>query len=114
MTATMLDVSPDHYIGGRRVASEARFETRNPYTGEVLAEVSRADAATVDLAVRAAHDAFPAWAALGPAGRAEHPALQARVFLLTGGEVLLLPSQGFGLVGNCSAFDHAAPGRDRS
>ena len=50
MTATLLDVSGDHYIGGRRVGSEAKFETRNPYTGEVLAEVSRADASTVDLA----------------------------------------------------------------
>lgn len=67
-----MNVSPDHYIDGRRVASEARFETRNPYTGEVLAEIARAGEAEVDLAVRAAHDAFPAWAALGPAGRAAH------------------------------------------
>jgi betaine-aldehyde dehydrogenase/5-carboxymethyl-2-hydroxymuconic-semialdehyde dehydrogenase len=72
MTKTLLDVSPDHYIGGRRVASDATFETRNPYTGEVLLEVSRAGAAEVDLAVQAAYDAFPAWAALGPVGRAEH------------------------------------------
>src|SRR5690349_3725939 len=72
MTKTLIDVSGDHYIGGRRVSSDEKFETRNPYTGEVLAEVSRADAATVDLAVQAAHDAFPAWAALGPAGRAAH------------------------------------------
>jgi betaine-aldehyde dehydrogenase/5-carboxymethyl-2-hydroxymuconic-semialdehyde dehydrogenase len=73
MTMTsLLNVSGDHYIGGRRVASEAKFETRDPYTREVLAEVSRADAGTVGLAVQAAADAFPAWAALGPAGRAEH------------------------------------------
>jgi acyl-CoA reductase-like NAD-dependent aldehyde dehydrogenase len=72
MTATLIDVSPDHYIGGRRVASAERFETRNPYTGEVLAEVSRAGAAEVDRAVQAAREAFPAWAALGPAGRAEY------------------------------------------
>jgi len=32
---------------------------------------ARGDAATADLAVSAAVDAFPAWAALGPAGRAE-------------------------------------------
>jgi betaine-aldehyde dehydrogenase/5-carboxymethyl-2-hydroxymuconic-semialdehyde dehydrogenase len=38
----------------------------------LLAEVAQADAEDVDLAVRAAHDAFPAWAALGPAGRAAH------------------------------------------
>src|SRR3954447_20924509 len=72
MTKTLLDVSGDHYIGGRRVSSDATFETRNPYTGDVLAEVARADAATVNLAVQAAHDAFPAWAALGPVGRAAH------------------------------------------
>ena len=29
MTKTLLDVSPDHYIGGRRVASDAKFETRD-------------------------------------------------------------------------------------
>src|SRR4051794_41841771 len=72
MTATALDVSLDHYIGGRRVPSAERFETRNPYTGEVLAEVARGGTAEVDQAVQAAHDAFPAWAALGPAGRAAH------------------------------------------
>jgi len=72
MTKTLLDVSPDHYIGGKRVASDAKFETRDPYTGEVLLEVSRAGAAEVDMAVQAAHDAFPAWAALGPVGRAAH------------------------------------------
>src|SRR4051794_41878886 len=72
MTATALDVSLDHYIGGRRVPSAERFETRNPYTGEVLAEVARGAAAEVDQAVQAAHDAFPAWASLGPAGRAAH------------------------------------------
>jgi betaine-aldehyde dehydrogenase/5-carboxymethyl-2-hydroxymuconic-semialdehyde dehydrogenase len=38
----------------------------------VLAEVARAGEAEVALAAQAAHDAFPAWAALGPAGRAEH------------------------------------------
>jgi acyl-CoA reductase-like NAD-dependent aldehyde dehydrogenase len=64
------EVSTDHYIGGRRVTSEARFEDQAPYGRELLGEVSRASAADVDLAVCAAHEAFPAWAALGPAGRA--------------------------------------------
>jgi acyl-CoA reductase-like NAD-dependent aldehyde dehydrogenase len=73
MTAvTGIDVSPDHYIGGERVASDRRFEDISPIDGEVLAEVSRAGEAEVDQAVRAAHDAFPAWAALGPSGRAPH------------------------------------------
>ena len=60
-------VSPDHYIGGRRVASAARFEDRSPIDQSLLAEVARAGAGEVDEAVRAAHDAFPALAALGPA-----------------------------------------------
>ncbi len=67
-----VQVSTDHYINGRRVASPERFATLSPIDESVLAEVSRATDAEVDLAVRAAHDAFPAWAALGAAGRAEH------------------------------------------
>jgi acyl-CoA reductase-like NAD-dependent aldehyde dehydrogenase len=67
-----VNVSPDHYIGGERVASERTFEDISPIDGRVIAEVSRAGEAEVDRAVRAAHDAFPAWAALGAAGRAEH------------------------------------------
>ncbi len=67
-----VSVSTDHLIGGERVASSARFEDRSPIDGRVLTEISRASAEDVDLAVRAAHDAFPAWAALGPGGRAEH------------------------------------------
>ena len=65
-------VSTDHFIGGDRVASERRFDDISPVTGEKIAEVARAGEAEVDRAVRAAHDAFPEWAALGPEGRAEH------------------------------------------
>jgi betaine-aldehyde dehydrogenase/5-carboxymethyl-2-hydroxymuconic-semialdehyde dehydrogenase len=54
------------------VPSERRFEDISPIDESLLAEVAQADAEDVDLAVRAAHDAFPAWAALGPAGRALH------------------------------------------
>ena len=64
------EVSTDHYIGGRRVASEERFEDRAPYDRTVLGAVARGSAADADLAVRAAADAFPEWAALGPSGRA--------------------------------------------
>jgi betaine-aldehyde dehydrogenase/5-carboxymethyl-2-hydroxymuconic-semialdehyde dehydrogenase len=64
-------VSTDHYIGGERVASGRRFADISPIDQRVLAEVSRAGEEEVDRAVRAAHAAFPAWAALGPAGRAE-------------------------------------------
>jgi acyl-CoA reductase-like NAD-dependent aldehyde dehydrogenase len=62
----------EHYIGGEWVASRQTFETISPIDEQVIDEVARADAGDVDRAVDAAHDAFPAWAALGPAGRAEH------------------------------------------
>jgi acyl-CoA reductase-like NAD-dependent aldehyde dehydrogenase len=67
-----IKVSPDHFIGGERVASGRRFEVISPIDQSLLAEVARADADDVDRAVRAAHQAFPAWAALGPAGRARY------------------------------------------
>jgi betaine-aldehyde dehydrogenase/5-carboxymethyl-2-hydroxymuconic-semialdehyde dehydrogenase len=66
------DVSVDHYIGGHRVAGAETFEDRSPLDWSLLAEVSRGDAETAGLAVGAAVDAFPAWAALGAAGRAVH------------------------------------------
>jgi acyl-CoA reductase-like NAD-dependent aldehyde dehydrogenase len=73
MTAVAgIDVSPDHYIGGRRVESPRRFEDISPIDGSVLAEVGRAGAVEVDQAVRAAHAAFPEWAALGAVGRAPY------------------------------------------
>jgi acyl-CoA reductase-like NAD-dependent aldehyde dehydrogenase len=65
-----VEVSPDHLIGGERVGGERRFPTVSPIDQSVLAEVARGDAADVDRAVQAAHEAFPGWAALGPAGRA--------------------------------------------
>jgi betaine-aldehyde dehydrogenase/5-carboxymethyl-2-hydroxymuconic-semialdehyde dehydrogenase len=65
-------VSTEHYIDGRRVGSPATFEDRSPIDGALLAEVARGDAATADLALDAAVRAFPAWAALGPEGRAPH------------------------------------------
>ncbi len=71
-TATVAgyEVSTDHYIGGKRVASSSRFDDISPIDGSVIAQVSAADAEDVDLAVTAAYNAFPEWAALGPAGRA--------------------------------------------
>jgi aminomuconate-semialdehyde/2-hydroxymuconate-6-semialdehyde dehydrogenase len=64
----------DHYIDGRRVASETTFEVRSPIDWEnwKLAEVANGGQAEVDAAVQAARRAFPAWAALGPDGRHEH------------------------------------------
>ncbi len=64
------DISIDHLIGGKRVASTETFEDRSPLDGALLANVSRGDAEIAAQAISAAEAAFPAWAALGPAGRA--------------------------------------------
>jgi len=52
----------DHLINGKRVASRDYFETVNPATQEVLAEVASGGAAEAHAAVAAAKDAFPKWA----------------------------------------------------
>jgi betaine-aldehyde dehydrogenase/5-carboxymethyl-2-hydroxymuconic-semialdehyde dehydrogenase len=70
VTVAGVDVSPDHFIGGERVASAERFTDISPITNEPIAEISRAGEREVDQAVRAADDAFPEWADLGAAGRA--------------------------------------------
>ena len=71
-TVEGVEVSGEHYIGGARVGSSSVFETISPTDGAPLAEVARGDADTADRAVRAADGAFPAWAALGAARRAEY------------------------------------------
>jgi betaine-aldehyde dehydrogenase/5-carboxymethyl-2-hydroxymuconic-semialdehyde dehydrogenase len=73
-TATVagVEVCTDHFIGGERVAGERRFPDISPIDETLLAEVARGDASDADRAVRAAHSAFPAWAALGSARRAEY------------------------------------------
>ena len=59
-----------HLIGGAEVASPAYFETVDPSTQEVLAEVARGGPGEVDAAVSAAKAAFPRWAATPAAERA--------------------------------------------
>jgi len=51
-----------HLIAGQSVESKDYFDTVNPATQEVLAEVARGGEAEVHAAVQAAQDAFPAWA----------------------------------------------------
>src|SRR5579884_125167 len=62
-----------HNIAGKAAGEDSpRFgEVYNPALGEVQARVAFADAATVDRAVRAAADAFPAWSATPLGKRAE-------------------------------------------
>ncbi|MCK6424371.1 MAG: 5-carboxymethyl-2-hydroxymuconate semialdehyde dehydrogenase [Burkholderiaceae bacterium] len=53
----------DHLIDGQAVSGRDTFETVDPATQEVLAEVARGGEAEVNAAVAAAKAAFPAWAA---------------------------------------------------
>jgi 5-carboxymethyl-2-hydroxymuconic-semialdehyde dehydrogenase len=60
----------EHLIDGAAVAGAEYFETRNPATQEVLAQVARGGPKDIDAAVGAAKAAFPRWAAKPAAERA--------------------------------------------
>lgn len=60
-----------HLIGGRFVDSPETFETINPATQEVLAEVAAGGTEEIHAAVAAAKAAFPKWAATPAAERAK-------------------------------------------
>lgn len=51
-----------HLINGQSVDSAHRFDTINPATQEVLAQVAAGGATEINAAVAAAKDAFPKWA----------------------------------------------------
>ena len=59
-----------HLINGQAVDSSSTFETVNPATQEVLAEVAAGGEAEVHAAVAAAKAAFPKWAGLPASERA--------------------------------------------
>jgi malonate-semialdehyde dehydrogenase (acetylating) / methylmalonate-semialdehyde dehydrogenase len=65
VTTTTTDIRLlGNYVGGRWVPAAAgaeQLDVTNPATGEVLARVPLSPAQDVDLAVRAAREAFPAW-----------------------------------------------------
>ena len=61
----------NHLINGKSVASAKYFETINPATQEVLAEVASGGEAEVNAAVASAKAAFPAWAATPAPQRAK-------------------------------------------
>ena len=67
-----VEVSVEHFIGGERVDSADTFTDISPIDESVLAEVARGGEREADLAVAAASAAFPDWAALGAAGRADY------------------------------------------
>jgi len=64
-----VDVSPDHYIDGRRLASPDTFEVHRPIDGVLLGRVANGSPAHVEAAITTAQRAFPAWSVLGAAGR---------------------------------------------
>lgn len=60
----------NHWIDGQNVTSSEYFETINPATGEVLAEVATGGTKEIEQAVAAAKSAFPHWANLPMKARA--------------------------------------------
>ena len=61
----------DHLINGKSVPSNSYFETVNPATQDVLAEVAAGGKDEVHAAVAAAKAAFPKWAGLSASQRAK-------------------------------------------
>ena len=68
-TVAGVDVSLDHWIGGKRVSSAERFTNASPIDGSDLGAVAAGGKAEADMAVEAARAAYPAWGALGAEGR---------------------------------------------
>ena len=63
-------VDTRHWIGGQRVASARTFADISPIDEREIAQVASGQAAEADAAVTAAAQAFPAWRATPPPGRA--------------------------------------------
>ncbi|WP_265500538.1 aldehyde dehydrogenase family protein [Paracoccus beibuensis] len=61
-----------HFINGAFTAPGETFETRDPSTGEVLAQVSQGSDADIAAAVKAAREAQVGWAALSGTERAKY------------------------------------------
>ena len=66
-----VEIDTRHWIDGRRVSSATTFDDISPIDETVIAAVHSAGRTEVDAAVEAAQRAFPAWAALPRAERAE-------------------------------------------
>ena len=45
-----VEISPDHYIGGKRIKSKERFLDRSPIDGTALAEISAGGKAEAEMA----------------------------------------------------------------
>jgi aminomuconate-semialdehyde/2-hydroxymuconate-6-semialdehyde dehydrogenase len=66
-----VEVSTQHWIGGKRVGSVSTFSDISPIDETTIAEVARAGVEEVDAAVDAAKTGFGAWGAMAPKERAE-------------------------------------------
>jgi len=61
-----------HFINGEHITCSGHYaEVFNPATGQVSAQLALADSATVQTAIDAAQNAFPAWRATPPGKRAQ-------------------------------------------
>lgn len=71
-TATIegVEVSTEHWIGGRRVGSDRTFTDVSPIDEGSIAEVARGGADEAAAAVAAAREAFPVWSGMSAMGRA--------------------------------------------
>ena len=63
------DVSPDHYIDGRRVPGDEQFELASPIDQQPLGRIAVGSDAHVEQALQAAERAFAGWSALSAAER---------------------------------------------
>lgn len=63
----------DHFIGGKFVApsSGEYFDNISPIDGKVFSKAARGNKADIDLALDAAHEAFPSWSKSTPALRSK-------------------------------------------
>ncbi len=60
-----------HCIGGEWTRADATLDTRDPATGETIAQIGRGSATDIDRAVAAARRALPGWSATLPLDRAK-------------------------------------------
>ncbi len=60
-----------HCIGGDWTRADATLDTRDPATGDVIAQIGRGTPADIDRAVAAARAALPGWSATLPLARAK-------------------------------------------
>ncbi|EKN4706141.1 NAD-dependent succinate-semialdehyde dehydrogenase [Yersinia ruckeri] len=60
-----------YFVGGKWYPAAETFDVVNPATGEMVAQVAKAGKRETEAAIKAAHDAFPAWRKTPAKQRAE-------------------------------------------